>query len=179
MARVAQARLRGSIVGQEQKTFAVIVEPPRRINILQPDELAERCTRLAVRETRQYLKRLVEQQTAHSALILRRRARRPCGIILRAARLHRAGSTPLQLPAPSLEDALASSGAPAIAGCEIRGAMPAGFDSILTRDALDFLATLARRFTPRVHELLAARERRQRALDAGELPDFLPETRAI
>ncbi len=57
--------------------------------------------------------------------------------------------------------------------------MPAGFESILTRDALDFLAALARRFTPRVHELLAARERRQRALDAGELPDFLPETRAI
>ncbi len=74
---------------------------------------------------------------------------------------------------------MASSGAPAIAGCEIRGAMPAGFDSILTRDALDFLATLARRFTPRVHELLAARDRRQRALDAGEFPDFLPETRAI
>jgi malate synthase len=83
------------------------------------------------------------------------------------------------LPAQRLEDALASSGAPAIAGCEIRGAMPAGFDSILTRDALDFLAALARRFTRRVHEVLAARERRQRALDAGELPDFLPETREI
>src|SRR5262245_42442704 len=57
--------------------------------------------------------------------------------------------------------------------------MPAGFDSILTRDALDFLAALARRFTPRVHELLAARERRQRALDAGELPDFPSETHSI
>ena len=65
------------------------------------------------------------------------------------------------------------------AGCDIRGAMPAGFETILTREALDFLATLARRFTPRVHELLALREERQRALDAGTLPDFLPETRAI
>jgi len=84
-----------------------------------------------------------------------------------------------RLPAERLEDALTSSGAPAVAGCEIRGAMPAGFDSILTRDALDFLAALARRFTPRVHELLAARERRQRVLDAGELPDFPSETRTI
>ncbi|HZF25012.1 MAG TPA: hypothetical protein VEZ88_02035, partial [Steroidobacteraceae bacterium] len=57
--------------------------------------------------------------------------------------------------------------------------MPAGFESILTRDALDFLAALARRFTSRVHELLAVRERRQRALDAGEIPDFLPQTRSI
>ncbi len=57
--------------------------------------------------------------------------------------------------------------------------MPAGFESILTREALDFLAALARRFTPKVHELLALREQRQRALDSGVLPDFLPETRQI
>ena len=67
----------------------------------------------------------------------------------------------------------------AIPGNEIRGAMPEEFESILTREALDFVAALARRFTPRVKELLAAREQRQQDLDAGKLPDFLPETRAV
>ena len=70
--------------------------------------------------------------------------------------------------------AVASHGA-----CEIRGALPAEFESILTREALDFVASIARRFTPRVQELLAARESRQLALDTGALPDFLPETAHI
>ncbi|HEU4531499.1 MAG TPA: hypothetical protein VFR59_09960, partial [Steroidobacteraceae bacterium] len=74
----------------------------------------------------------------------------------------------------SSNSAVASHGA-----CEIRGALPAEFESILTREALDFVASIARRFTPKVHELLAARETRQQALDAGALPDFLPETAAI
>ena len=64
-------------------------------------------------------------------------------------------------------------------GCEIRGAMPPGFDSILTREALEFIGALARRFTPRVHHLLEARERRQHEIDGGKLPDFLPETRQV
>jgi malate synthase len=63
--------------------------------------------------------------------------------------------------------------------CEIRGALPAEFESILTREALDFIASITRRFTPRVQELLAAREARQAQLDAGALPDFLPETAHI
>ena len=74
----------------------------------------------------------------------------------------------------SSNSAVASHGA-----CEIRGALPAEFESILTREALDFVASIARRFTPRVQELLAAREIRQQALDAGALPDFLPETAQI
>src|SRR5262245_29368726 len=57
--------------------------------------------------------------------------------------------------------------------------MPAGFETVLTREALDFISTLARRFTPRVQELLAAREKRQQELDAGRLPDFLAETHKI
>ena len=57
--------------------------------------------------------------------------------------------------------------------------MPPGFDSILTRDALEFVGALARRFTPRVHQVLEARERRQHEIDGGTLPDFLPETRHI
>jgi malate synthase len=50
---------------------------------------------------------------------------------------------------------------------------------ILSADALSFIATLAERFGPRVEQLLKAREERQKRLDAGELPDFLPETQAI
>ena len=41
------------------------------------------------------------------------------------------------------------------------------------------MATLNRCFNRRRKELLGRREARQRALDAGQLPDFLPETAAI
>ena len=52
-------------------------------------------------------------------------------------------------------------------------------EGILTTEALRFLAELAERFGPRVERLLRAREQRQQRLDAGELPDFLAETRAV
>lgn len=51
--------------------------------------------------------------------------------------------------------------------------------NVLTPSAIDFLAELHRRFNGRRKELLAARERRQVSLDAGEKPDFLPETQGI
>jgi len=50
---------------------------------------------------------------------------------------------------------------------------------ILTSDALALVARLHRKFESRRQELLAARVVRQARLDAGERPDFLPETRAI
>jgi malate synthase len=52
-------------------------------------------------------------------------------------------------------------------------------EEILTEEALAFVAGLQRRFGPRRAELLQARAERQGRLDAGELPDFLPETREI
>jgi malate synthase len=52
-------------------------------------------------------------------------------------------------------------------------------DSVLTAPALAFVAELVERFGPRVQQLLAAREQRQARIDAGDLPDFLPETRAV
>jgi malate synthase len=52
-------------------------------------------------------------------------------------------------------------------------------ESVLTREAVDFVAGLARTFEPRRRELLEARRRRQRELDAGVLPDFLPATAHI
>lgn len=50
---------------------------------------------------------------------------------------------------------------------------------ILTSEAWAFLNELALRFMDRRDALLAKRAERQRAIDAGALPDFLPETAAI
>jgi malate synthase len=55
----------------------------------------------------------------------------------------------------------------------------AGADEVLTDEALAFLGELHERFDTRRLELLAAREERQKRFDAGELPDFPEETRAI
>lgn len=65
------------------------------------------------------------------------------------------------------------------AGIEVSGAILPGFEAILTPEALAFVAKLHRSFEPRRQELLAKRAERQKAFDAGTLPDFLPETRAI
>src|SRR5438034_9540478 len=50
---------------------------------------------------------------------------------------------------------------------------------VLRPAALEFLAELARHFEPVRRELLERRRARQREIDAGRLPDFLPETRHI
>ena len=65
------------------------------------------------------------------------------------------------------------------AGVEIRGSMQPGFETVLTPAALEFVADLTRRFGSRVAALLQARAARQRQLDEGALPDFLPETRGV
>jgi malate synthase len=50
---------------------------------------------------------------------------------------------------------------------------------ILTEGAMSFLAKLADNFEGRRQELLKKRTVRQREIDAGQLPDFLPETASI
>ena len=50
---------------------------------------------------------------------------------------------------------------------------------VLTEAAVRLLVELERRFGPTRRALLAARQARQSRLDAGELPDFLPETAAV
>lgn len=64
-------------------------------------------------------------------------------------------------------------------GIEILGPMRPEYEEILTPGAIDFLALLARKFTARRDELLAARDVRQQAIDRSEFPDFLPETESI
>jgi len=55
----------------------------------------------------------------------------------------------------------------------------APYSEILTLEALDFVAEIARKFGSRRDELLQRRVVRQAELDAGKLPDFLEETKHI
>ncbi len=64
-------------------------------------------------------------------------------------------------------------------GIEITAEIKSGFEEILTPEAVAFVAKLARTFSERRQHLLAKRTERQARLDAGELPDFLPETAHI
>jgi malate synthase len=52
-------------------------------------------------------------------------------------------------------------------------------DEILNEEALGFLADLHRRYDARRLELLGRRAERQKLFDAGQLPHFLSETKAI
>ena len=65
------------------------------------------------------------------------------------------------------------------AGMQINAPIQAAYDSILTADALTLVAKLHRAFEGRRQELLQARVTRQARIDAGEMPDFLPETALI
>ena len=64
-------------------------------------------------------------------------------------------------------------------GMEITGDIKPGYETILTREALELVAALHRTFEPRRQALLKARIERTKRLDAGERPDFLAETKSI
>ncbi len=64
-------------------------------------------------------------------------------------------------------------------GLEIHAPLLPGFEAILTPQALELVARLHRAFEPRRQQLLAARAARAQRLDAGERPDFLPETAQV
>ncbi|BBK41602.1 malate synthase [Allostella vacuolata] len=66
-----------------------------------------------------------------------------------------------------------------VSGVTITGDMKPGFETVLTAEAVAFIADLERRFGARRRELLAKRQEVQARLDAGWKPDFLPETKAI
>src|SRR5258706_11876685 len=61
-------------------------------------------------------------------------------------------------------------------GIEIHGPITSEYAEILTSEAMSFVATLVRAFSSRREELLQLRARRQTEIDAGKMPDFLPET---
>jgi malate synthase len=64
-------------------------------------------------------------------------------------------------------------------GVEILGPMQPGYEQILTPEALAFVAALVRKHGPARSRLLAHRVARQRRIDAGQLPGFLPETKKV
>ncbi|MEI7612863.1 MAG: malate synthase A [Betaproteobacteria bacterium] len=65
------------------------------------------------------------------------------------------------------------------AGMLITGTIRPGYESILTPGALELVAKLHRQFNSRRQGLLQARSTRQLRIDAGEMPDFLAETKTI
>jgi len=64
-------------------------------------------------------------------------------------------------------------------GIEVLGTMNDDFATVLTPEALEFVAKLVRTFSARREELLRKREVRQAEIAAGNMPDFLPETAHI
>jgi len=65
------------------------------------------------------------------------------------------------------------------AGIQINAPITAEYARILTPEAMALVAKLHRAFEPRRQELLKARVARQARIDAGDMPDFLPETKHI
>ncbi len=68
---------------------------------------------------------------------------------------------------------------PAPDNVQIYGNMPPAYAEICSPPALQFVANLARQFEIRRRELLASRVQRQLGFDAGKLPAFLSETKAV
>ena len=69
-----------------------------------------------------------------------------------------------------------SAGPEAARGIEVRAPVPAEHQPILGPNALAFVAKLERVFESRRRELLEARLVRQREIDGGRFPEFLPAT---
>ena len=64
-------------------------------------------------------------------------------------------------------------------GIEIIAPLPREGEQILSIEALQFVADLERLTRVKRQQLLRAREARQTRIDAGEMPDFLPQTAEI
>jgi malate synthase len=62
---------------------------------------------------------------------------------------------------------------------QVLGNVGLEFQEILSPEALDFVADLAREFEPGRRELMRARAQRQARIDSGQMPNFLPETHNI
>jgi malate synthase len=64
-------------------------------------------------------------------------------------------------------------------GVQVVGPVAAGYEQVLTADALAFVADLERRFGRRRRDLLAYRRGVQSKIDGGWKPDFRADTKAI
>ena len=64
-------------------------------------------------------------------------------------------------------------------GVQVLAPVSDSFAEILTPAAMAFIVDLQRTFNARRKDLLTARHERQKRIDAGEKPDFLPDTKQI
>jgi malate synthase len=62
---------------------------------------------------------------------------------------------------------------------QLLGSMAAGFEEVITPEAVEFLAELQAQYGPRRLELLKARQERRSALRGGETLTFLPDTEEV
>ncbi|KOO07218.1 malate synthase A [Vibrio hepatarius] len=62
---------------------------------------------------------------------------------------------------------------------EVTDTLSPEHQAVFPVEAQNFLSTLCAKFAGRIDSLLAAREEKQAAIDAGELPDFLQDTQDI
>jgi malate synthase len=62
---------------------------------------------------------------------------------------------------------------------QVSAPVHSSFNRILTQRALQFIARLHKKFNTRREQLLQLREERQKDIDRGVLPDFLPSTKSI
>jgi malate synthase len=62
---------------------------------------------------------------------------------------------------------------------QLKGDFKPGFERVLTQEAIDFVAELHDRFNSRRRDLLELRIHRQRKINGGTFPDFLPSTKTI
>ena len=62
---------------------------------------------------------------------------------------------------------------------KVTAPISAEFAEILTPEALRFFETIESKFSARRLELLQARDARLARIDAGEMPDFLPQTKSV
>ncbi len=62
---------------------------------------------------------------------------------------------------------------------QLLGGLTSEGADVLTAEALAFVGEMAREFEPRRRTLMHARAERQAQIDAGHMPDFLPDTSAV
>ena len=66
-----------------------------------------------------------------------------------------------------------------VQGVTILGPLAPEYESIVSEEAVSFLAALSRCFRGQLRERLAERKGRQARFDRGERPDYLPETASV
>ena len=70
-------------------------------------------------------------------------------------------------------------GSSATGGLQVLPSLSSEFEEVLSPEALGFVAKLVRAFAATREALLKKRIERQREIDSGKMPDFLPETAEI